>query len=424
MRLILLVGAVGLLLVACSAAGPRGQAGSGVQSGPASPTPAATAVAGSDEAAVQAVIRRANAEQEQAIAARDPSAMKDTALDAYYQDAARTNQELLDGGIAAIKLLDLEWGPITVTGDTATATTYETWASDYVDGKTDQSRDRNVYTLVRQDGVWKIQADEHPDDESASTAARASAPRPSGGPVTTPEAPPAAAPPVGRGRGQSSNWSGYAARGGRFTAVTGTWTVPQPPTDGTQGSSATWVGIGGESTRDLIQAGTDTTVRGAGRAEYGAWLEMLPREPLTVPLPVHPGDSVTVSLSQQTDGTWLIAFKNNTTGATHDRTVEYASSLSSAEWIVEAESAGRRRILPLDDFGTITFSAASAVEDGRSVNLAQAAARPITMINGDEQPLAAPSALADDGAGFSVTRTANSPTGPGRGSRSVRPRRG
>jgi hypothetical protein len=46
------------------------------------------------------------------------------------------------------------------------------------------------------------------------------------------------------------------------------------------------------------------------------------------------------------------------------------------------------------------------------------------MINGDEQPLAAPSALADDGAGFSVTRTANSPTGPGRGSRSVRPRRG
>ena len=53
----------------------------------------------------------------------------------------------------------------------------------------------------------------------------------------------------------SGNWAGYVATGSSITSVTGSWTVPSagtvPP-----GLSATWVGIGGYKTSDLIQAGT------------------------------------------------------------------------------------------------------------------------------------------------------------------------
>ncbi len=76
-------------------------------------------------------------------------------------------QDLLNNGVNEIKLDNIEWGPITVNGSTATATAYETWTTTYSDSTTDQSRDRNVYTLVQQDGNWVVQADAHPDADPA-----------------------------------------------------------------------------------------------------------------------------------------------------------------------------------------------------------------------------------------------------------------
>ncbi|MBV9120501.1 MAG: hypothetical protein JOZ39_07315, partial [Chloroflexi bacterium] len=79
-------------------------------------------------------------------------------------------------------------------------------------------------------------------------------------------------------------------------------------------------------------------------------------------------------------------------------------------------SGGRGGVLPLDSFGSITFSDASAVKDGKTVSAKDAGATPITMINGARAPLAQPSGLTDDGAGFTVTRTSNSNAGgSGRG---------
>ena len=55
----------------------------------------------------------------------------------------------------------------------------------------------------------------------------------------------------------------------------GTWAVPQPVNSGAGGVGATWVGIGGVSSNDLIQAGTsDTVVKGQDRFE--SWIEVLP----------------------------------------------------------------------------------------------------------------------------------------------------
>ena len=197
--------------------------------------------------------------------------------------------------------------------------------------------------------------------------------------------------------------------------MSGTWTIPQLSSSGSIGADAAWVGIGGERSRDLIQAGTEETVLNSGRTQYDAWIEMLPQYSHPVPLGVRPGDSVTVSLTQQQGGDWLVAFTNNTTSGAYQRTVQYKSSLSSAEWIEEAPSGGRGGVLPLDSFGSIAFSKATALKDGKTVNLSQSNASPVTMINGSRQPLAQPSAIAGDGAGFTVTRTSNSPGGRGRG---------
>ena len=78
----------------------------------------------------------------------------------------------------------------------------------------------------------------------------------------------------------------------------------------------------------------------------------------------------------------------------------------------EAPSAGRGTI-PLDDFGTLAFSGATAVRDGRSMDLKALGAQAITMINGARQPLATPSVIGSDGQTFSVIRTQNQSTSAG-----------
>lgn len=201
------------------------------------------------------------------------------------------------------------------------------------------------------------------------------------------------------GSDRSSNWSGYAATGSGYTSVSGTWVMPQPSRT-TAGIDATWVGIGGVSGHDLIQAGTEAAVDPSGTIAYDAWIEMLPASTRTV----AGGDAVSVTITEQSAGTWLISMKNERTGQLYRTTVQYASTHSSVEWIEEAVSSGRR-IVPLTDFGTVTFKNGGAVRDGRTLTIAGSGATPITMINGARQPLATPSALSADGKAFSVTRT-------------------
>ncbi len=344
-------------------------------------------------AAIQQVIQRSNDEQVQAIAARDPSLMQDTLTGDHYRELVQINQDLLDHGVSSISLMRISWGDIKVDGNTATVTTFETWRTTYSDGRTEQSRDQNDYTLVLDSGAWKIKTDEHPE----GTPPQASSP---------PQLPVPSLPGVPTDNNTSHNWSGYAASNGRYTAVTGTWIVPEFSADGPFGIDATWVGIGGVHSRDLIQAGTEQTVSGSGHTEYEAWVETLPRSSRAVSLSVHPGDSVTVAISEQSLNNWLIQFTNNTTGQTYQETQQYTSSHSSAEWVEEAPSAsGRGGILPLSDFGSVEFSNATAVKDGQTVTIASAGGEAITMVSGADQALAVPSALNADGSSFTVART-------------------
>jgi len=392
--------------------------------GSASPAPAASAPAlpspfkvieAADEnatAAIQEVIQRSNDEQVQAIAARDSSIMQDTVTSDHYQELVQINQDLLNNNVSSISLVRLDWGDIAVNGANATAVTIETWRTTYGDGTTEQSRDQNNYTLVQDNGAWKIQSDDHPGNSPSSAQAPA------------PRSPFPVIPGVPNDQNSSHNWSGYAATGGRYTAVSGTWTVPAFSPDGSFGIDAAWVGVGGVRSRDLIQAGTEQTVSGNGSTQYEAWVELLPRSSRPVSLNVHPGDSVTVSISEQSPNNWLIQFTNNTTGQAYQETQQYTSSHSSVEWVEEAPSAGRGGVLPLSNFGTIDFSNGSAAKDGRTVSIAGAGANPITMLGAGDQPLAVPSALSADGSSFTVARTEAPAMQAGSGQRFPGRRRG
>jgi Peptidase A4 family len=346
------------------------------------------------EAAIRAVIERGNAAQTRAIALRDPSAVGEHAVAEYQQRLIRTNRALLASGVAEIELITIEWGPITVNGASATATTLETWRTSFSAGPTEFARDRNVYALVLDNGVWRVAANEHPDGRSQGVVP----------PAPEPETDPDPGLDVPPGQGTSSNWAGYAARGGTFTSVSATWTVPEIALDAPFGADAAWVGIGGLRSRDLIQAGTQQIASGSGSVTYQAWFEKLPDVSHAVPLTILPGHTVSVSIDLQAPDSWLITLTNQSTGQTLLRTEEYSSTHSSAEWIQEAPFA-RRRVLPLTEFGAINFSAASAVRDGTSLTLADLGARAISLIDNNRRALAVPSPLGIDGASFSVTRS-------------------
>jgi hypothetical protein len=354
--------------------------------------PAVTSEVAAD--AVKQVIERANEAQQKAFVTGDVALMRDTATASYFDELTQINPDLARGGVIGFSLVRIEWGDVTITGATAGATAFETWRTTYGDGSQDQRTDRNDYTLVLESGAWKIQADVQ-GGALSTTSGSGTAPAQTQ-PDTTTTTP-------ARISDTSSNWSGYVANGGTYTSVTGTWVVPQVGAT-TTGADATWVGIGGVTGADLIQAGTQATVTGDGSVTYSAWTEILPDFSRTTPLEVTAGDTVTVTITEQSSGVWLIVMVNNTTSDSYEKTLRYASSRSSAEWVQEAPSTSRG-IVPLSDFGSVRFIAGSAVRDGVTLGLSALGATPIAMVNRAGQAIALPSTLGADGSGFVVTRT-------------------
>jgi hypothetical protein len=212
--------------------------------------------------------------------------------------------------------------------------------------------------------------------------------------------------------GNSRNWSGYVADNGTYTSVTGKWTVPQTTASGHTSTDATWVGIGGVNSSDLIQTGTQNIVDPSGQVTSTAFYELLPDSSVSITsLTVKPGDSITATITEQSTGQWLISINDNTTNQNYQTTVAYSSSTSSAEWIEEAPSNGVS-VLPLDNFGTIQFNNGSTIQNSTRASILASSAHAVTMVNNAGQALSTPSALGNDGASFSITRSSvvsNSP---------------
>ncbi|HZS42797.1 MAG TPA: G1 family glutamic endopeptidase [Candidatus Paceibacterota bacterium] len=206
----------------------------------------------------------------------------------------------------------------------------------------------------------------------------------------------------------SENWAGYVANSGGYSGVNATWIVPAVSTVNASNLSADamWVGIGGVSSTDLIQAGTQAIIQN-GQITYKAWYETLPNAAVNIPLSIKAGDSIKVAITEISPNLWQITFTNNSTNQSYTQNVSYVSSHSSAEWIEERPveySSGR--LIPLDNFGTLFVMNGAAIQNGSNVNIAKTGATALTMTTFSGILLASPSGLVN-GDSFSISRSSN-----------------
>jgi len=226
--------------------------------------------------------------------------------------------------------------------------------------------------------------------------------------------------PAHGGTVDSLNWSGYAVTptSDGVTAVSSTFVVPSaglvPP-----GFAATWTGIGGYNTSDLIQAGASedsTPSNDALGPQYYAWYELLPASETQITgctgdpnCTVTPGDVMSVTISLVSGDTWSISI----TDAGHwswSQDVTYSSSESSGEWILEAPTVEAQTILA--DVGTVKFGPTSTyTADGVTHTIAAGDPTQIDLSPGVVNE-ATPSALAADGQSFNDCAYAQSCAAP------------
>lgn len=226
----------------------------------------------------------------------------------------------------------------------------------------------------------------------------------------------------------SSNWSGYAIGGTnattgaptQFTNVSGSWVAPRASCS-TRGASysAFWVGLGGYSldSQALEQIGTSSDCTSTGVARYSVWYELVPDAAVTVKLKVFPGNRLSASVN--VSGNTVVVRLDNLTRHTffQKKLMMGLPDITSAEWVAEAPSAcdarNRCSVLPLANFGSISFTQSSANGDGHVGTITDTAwtATPIWLITDSRVSLftasmggsgAVPGTLSSDGASFSI----------------------
>jgi len=233
-------------------------------------------------------------------------------------------------------------------------------------------------------------------------------------PAPTPTPTPTGTPAPGSGQGtpppavstySSTNWSGYMSPEGNFTGISGSWTVPHAGGNGFSTSAdAAWIGIGGVSSSDLIQVGTDDTVTRSGQASTIAFYEMLPESETPIPsMNVAAGDVMSADIHLISGSQWLININDITQHETFSITVTYASTLSTAEWIEEDPSFASGGLVPFDAFGSVSFTDSLATSNGVSQNLIDSGAQEIILVDRRGHALATPSVIGSDGGSFTVT---------------------
>jgi hypothetical protein len=167
----------------------------------------------------------------------------------------------------------------------------------------------------------------------------------------------------------SSNWAGYVATGsnGTFTSASSNWTEPVGHCSGAGGKyAAFWVGLDGYTSPTVEQIGSEVDCTGFF-PRYYAWYEVYPGTAVNFTNPVSPGDQFTGTVTYTAPSTFNLVLKDVTKGWTQSVSSTLANAArSSAEVIAEAPccTAGGG-ILPLTDFGTASFNAATA--NGRSM---------------------------------------------------------
>jgi len=208
----------------------------------------------------------------------------------------------------------------------------------------------------------------------------------------------------------STDWAGYSVATDfnspkqLVTGVSGSWTVPEVTVSQTDTFSAAWIGIGGQLDKTLIQTGTEHDSIN-GTAEYFAWYELLPDLSIGITtMNVSPGDKITASIELLNSATneWAIDIADNTNGQRFQQNVQYNSPKLSAEWIVERPTIGQD-LGTLANFGSVTFTGASATIQGNTGSIPDVSYAQIIMQDRLNRQLVTVSSLSTDGSSFTVT---------------------
>jgi Peptidase A4 family len=163
----------------------------------------------------------------------------------------------------------------------------------------------------------------------------------------------------------STNWAGEAATGsnGAFTSVSTTFVQPKVTCSSGDTYSAFWVGLDGYSSDSVEQTGTEADCDGR-TAEYSAWYEMYPADPVTYSKTVKPGDTIVETVSYASSNKYTLTLNDKTANWTETTTKTGSYDRSSAEVIAEAPYDGE--VLPLADFGSVSFT--SSTVNGSSLS--------------------------------------------------------
>jgi hypothetical protein len=140
---------------------------------------------------------------------------------------------------------------------------------------------------------------------------------------------------------------------------------------------ATWIGIDGDGSGDVFQAGVECEVYRSGTSltrHIYPWWEWYPTPEVQITnLTFSPGDMITMVLcSAQAAGstTGTVYFTNRTTGASTSVTLTAPGTTklvgNSAEWIVEAPTVGGTQSA-LADYGEVFFSVCEAETNGNAL---------------------------------------------------------
>jgi hypothetical protein len=203
-----------------------------------------------------------------------------------------------------------------------------------------------------------------------------------------------------------SNWSGLEAHSTtkrKYSAVTATWNVPLITFGDSSGNptySAFWIGLDGDRTKDLVQAGTEQDAQeflGILFTNYYAWSELLPNQPTEQGVfGVNAGDEIEAEVWIGTGS----GAPNPKGGYGSFRIIDWTQSNESlfyvplagtyyngteAEWIMERPTVGGS--LPdLSAYGTATMVNATALQviGTKWVRCGTAANRNISMYNGSD----------------------------------------
>lgn len=167
----------------------------------------------------------------------------------------------------------------------------------------------------------------------------------------------------------STNWSGsvaFPAAGDSCTFVAGQWTVPDPNTPaGKSGAfySSAWVGIDGDGSGDVLQAGTESEIVNGTKNVY-AWWEWYPYNEVAISnFPVSAGDTMYCLICVESSTSAAVYLSNESTNQYTSFTIYPPKGTTlvgnCAEWIVEAPTVnGGQSTVP--DYGVVYFDEAIA----------------------------------------------------------------